>query len=338
MKIWMLPKYNPTNQYNELFSTSLENQNVQVFSLNKKSLFKPKKNDVIHIHWPSYFYSHQNIIFFFIKSFIFLFFLNFYKINGVKLVWTVHNIYPHNMKYKILEKIMRQYILNRMDLVFVCAYSIKVNILSEFKISSNKVVVLYHGHYVGAYPENGIDFRKFYGIPAKNFVFLYFGSINEYKGIPKLIESFNKINDSATLLIVGKPTTKELENQIKKDKTNKNIIFDMRFIPDDEVADLFNVANFIVLPYKEITTSGTAILSLSFKKPIIAPKTPFMLEYFNSNISILYDSNDNQGLYKSLIKAFNSKEIINDELFEMKLKDLDWGTIGRKAINEYKKI
>lgn len=334
----MLPKVNKTNYYNRLFSESLEKKGVQVNAFKKDSIFKIKKNDIIHFHWPSYLYQHDNILLFLLKSFIFISALYFYSIRGVKIVWTIHNIYPHKIKYRRLEKKVRNLIAKKVDLIFVCAKSIKNEVVKEFDVNEGKVKVVYHGHYLDAYKRSNVDFRKHYQIPEGNFIFLFFGSINEYKGIPELIKSFNRIKDkNVTLLIVGKPN-EDMKYLLEKYKDNENIIFDFRFVPDDEVADLISIADFIVLPYREITTSGTAILALSFKKPVISPRTPFMKEFFDSKTGILYDNCDTDGLYNAMLTAISKKTQISDKAFEENLRKLDWDLISDEAIKYYKEI
>jgi beta-1,4-mannosyltransferase len=134
--------------------------------------------------------------------------------------------------------------------------------------------------------------------------FFILRSMKPYKGIQQLMEAFNELKDPACcLLIVGKPTT-EMKEMLEDAKLNNNEIkLDLRFIPNEEIYDTLDSANVLVLPYEEITTSGPAILALSYYKPIIAPKAPFLIESFNEYTAILYDANDPKGLEKALIQA-----------------------------------
>ena len=43
------------------------------------------------------------------------------------------------------------------------------------------------------------------------------------------------------------------------------------FVPDGEVQHYLLAADAVVLPFKEILTSGSAMLALSFGRPVVAP-------------------------------------------------------------------
>jgi glycosyltransferase involved in cell wall biosynthesis len=52
---------------------------------------------------------------------------------------------------------------------------------------------------------------------------------------------------------------------------NRRITLRLERIPDDEVAALLAAADVVVLPYRRVTTSGTAMLALSHGRPLVVP-------------------------------------------------------------------
>ena len=48
----------------------------------------------------------------------------------------------------------------------------------------------------------------------------------------------------------------------------------LEHIPDDEVAQLLAAADVVVLPFRRVTTSGSAMLALSYGRPLIVPDLP----------------------------------------------------------------
>ena len=53
-----------------------------------------------------------------------------------------------------------------------------------------------------------------------------------------------------------------------------NVQLHLGYIPDPELQYYLNAADVFVLPYDKITNSGSAILSLSFNLPVLAPELP----------------------------------------------------------------
>lgn len=158
------------------------------------------------------------------------------------------------------------------DKLFVHCLSAKETVIKLYGISNSSVEVIPHGNYIQNY-ENRINKTRARDQSAiiNDFVFLYFGVIRPYKGINKLIDAFDELSvQNAELLIVGNPLNEEIADGIYKKCKNKNIKTIFKFVPDDEIQVYMNAADVIVLPYTDVLTSGTAILGMSFRKPIIA--------------------------------------------------------------------
>ncbi|MEK4383941.1 glycosyltransferase [Aeribacillus sp. FSL K6-2848] len=338
IRVWMYPKKSPENKYNELLSTSLEREKIEVLDFNWANLFKLKRNDIIHFHWIQGIYQSNFKFLMVIKLTIMLFILLYLKFKNVRLVWTVHNLYPHEYKFKFLEKVSRKLFMSFCNKLIVASESLKNKVIDEFKIKEDKILVIPHGHYRDAYKSIGKDFRGIYGIPKSSFVFLFLGQIRPYKGVINLIETFQELYNSQKdvyLVVAGKPS-EDMRRAIKNlNINNKNIILDLRFIPDEEIVDLLSCADVLVLPYEEITTSGSAILGISFYKVVVSPATPFLKEYLDEKTSVLYDSSK-EGLKAALLKAQNLKYDIRN--FEKILSNLEWKDIAKKTIACYKNI
>jgi beta-1,4-mannosyltransferase len=339
MRVWMWPKYNETNMYNRMLSNSLEDSGVEVLEFRTRYFPLIRRGEILHMHWIHSMYQSDIKIFFIMRSMIMLVLMSMMKIRGVKLVWTIHNIYPHSMKYIHLERIIRKRVIKLCHKVIVASSSIKDEVLKEYRLDDSKIHIIPHGHYKGIYQQKNDNVRTRMGISSDQYVFLFLGAIKPYKGIQQLIKAFNELNDpTCCLLIAGKPTT-EMKEVLEKAKLNNNqIILDLRFIPDEEIYDTLDSASVLVLPYEEITTSGSAILALSYYKPIIAPKAPFLMESFNEHTAILYDANHPQGLEKALIQAKSIDFARNKPYFDEKLNEISWGPIAQNLCKIYKSI
>ena len=97
-----------------------------------------------------------------------------------------------------------------------------------------------------------------------------------------------------------------------------------------------NAADVVVLPYREILTSGAIILAMSFGKPIIAPKIGCIPDYIDDNGGFLYNPLDVQGLLEAMRKAIYNPDLKKmGEYNFIKVKDLDWKRIGESTYRIY---
>lgn len=146
-----------------------------------------------------------------------------------------------------------------------------------------------------------------------------------------LIEAFKRLNAPQTkLLIVGKPYNNKIaENILKRCNKNENIKSFFKFIPDDEVQIYMNAADVVVLPYRDILTSGVVMLAVSFSKPVIAPAIGCIQVVLDYEGSFLYNKLDDEGLLKEMQYALNADlEKMGKHNFKL-AKQLSWDDIGK---------
>lgn len=108
---------------------------------------------------------------------------------------------------------------------------------------------------------------------------LFFGSVNEYKGVNLLIEAFEKsrLSDNTKLVIAGKGLDYNIHS--------KNVIRLNRFVDDEEVAYLFRRASLVVYPYISATMSGVLSIAYYFNKLILASDIPFFKDNATDSVS-----------------------------------------------------
>lgn len=105
--------------------------------------------------------------------------------------------------------------------------------------------------------------------------FQYIGLVRRYKGVEGLVEAFRSVPDgSITLGIAGAPSSLELAETIAglaDDDTRVSLRFE--FLPDDELVAAVTAAELVVLPYRFMHNSGTALAALSLDRPVLVPDT-----------------------------------------------------------------
>jgi glycosyltransferase involved in cell wall biosynthesis len=331
----MNPKYNEGNKYNQLLSDSIEKKGYSVIHLKKKHLLFLKKRDVFHTHWPSGSYRGKSIFQTIIKSALFIGTLLYLKLRGVKIIWTAHNVWPHSSGKTSFDKLMRTILAKFCSNIIVMGDSVVEEICANFKVSSNKVKVIPHGHYKDAYPCKGTNIRKLLKIPEESFVFGFLGQISPYKGVNKLIESFKLIDNKNCYLIIAGRLSPEYKTNFLNDIEHERIKVKIGFIEDEDIVDYVKAFDVMVLPYDKITTSGSAILSISFGIPVVAPKAGLLNQYIPKEAGILYEGNSIESLRNAMANSIYLEKSQIKESCNKKLKELDWEKIAHQVVSLY---
>ncbi|WP_019504100.1 glycosyltransferase family 4 protein [Pleurocapsa sp. PCC 7319] len=336
-----------TNPYKELLSKHLSQRGVSVREYLWSTLFVTKvlrggKFDVLHLHTLHPFLLGQNPL---TKSLKLLFFISqliFLRILGVRTVWTVHEWSDklsggkNNVSNKVASIAVSYF-----SGVIVHCKATKQEISKILKIKPEKVFVIPHGNYIHFY-ENKINTsaaKKTLNLPDNNLVFVLFGNVYRYKGVLEAIEAFKMLDCSqSSLIIAGKVGESGLESEIKKaidNHTNINLIAER--IPDEDVQIYLNAADCILLPYTVYTTSGVAILGMSFGKVCIAPRIGFFQDVIDDRGGFLYDLPHQTGLTKAMKQALDSRE----KLKEMGVHNLacmercNWNYVAKLTLAAY---
>lgn len=278
-----------------------------------------QRPDYIHFDWETSYYYRRNLLMTFINIPVFM--LQVYiarYIFNCKLVWTPHNIIPHDSKYLRLHQFCRRFFARNMKWIRLFSKLSLDAAVEELKCDIHKFKIIPEGSYVEYY-QNKIDrseARKLLNIPENKIVLLYTGFIKPYKGITDLIFYFKKLfSENAILIIAGKVMSPGYGNTIKE-LINENIIFINRFLEDDELQLYFNTSDVVTLPFKQIENSGSVILAMSFKKAVIAPKMGVLVERLKNQPELLYS--------ESLEQAFEVlRQLTPEKLVQIGEKNFD---------------
>lgn len=240
------------------------------------------------------------------------------KSNGVKIVWTVHNILPHDSKLKKAQIELRVELIKLVDIIHIMNDDTQRLAEPFFDIPSDKIVSTPHPSYRKFYPSvaSREESRFQLNIPQKSSVYLFFGSIQAYKGLEDLLNAFEKLQSEDPeiyLLIAGKVVNKSYFSSIRnRIHSNMNIrLIDSR-INNDHVQYYFRAADFCVCPYRVSLNSGVAHLSHTFNTPVIAPNIGGFKTLLEDGGGLLYDHGDLHDLFEVMKSSLTSKYTDDD--------------------------
>lgn len=348
MKVLFIPfDRKGNNPYQKMLLNHLQDLRVKVegggtyrvFSL-LRSTFSHWKPDILHLHWHHPFLLGSNMTKTIIKSVSFIAELLLLKLLGVKIVWTIHNIVSHEGNFEFLELFFTKFLAKLCNKIIVHSPSAKREVVKIYRTRESLIRVIPHGNYINCYRNviSEVQAKNKLQLKAEKIVFLYFGLIRHYKGIPELVEAFKKLNcPQAKLLIAGKPLNNEIAHDIlKRCEENENIETFFEFIPDDEIQIYMNAADVVVLPYRDFLTSGAVILAMSFSKPIIGPAIGCMLDVLDNKGSIMYNPLEKESLLKAMKKTLGADlKRMGNHNFEL-AKQLQWDKIAESTYDVYR--
>jgi glycosyltransferase involved in cell wall biosynthesis len=296
------------NIYTEQLYAEVEKQGVTVIegTWTRRWLAETvRAHDVIHIHWPSFLYHEpRSQIRTYLRLVKLAAHLRFAKRRGATIVWTAHNLYPHEGGRDLAaHRWGRKIVIAFADRVIVHGKSAARALMDEFKIAPSRLRIGHHPHWIDCYANSvtAAESRARLNIGAEEFLYLHIGRCKPYKGLEALISAFRSTPPPARLLIAGKFSSTDYLEEIKAIASRTpNVQVVPHSIPDDELQVYLNAADCVALPYREILTSGTALLAMSFGRPVVAPDLGSMRDHVNEASGILYDAARADGLAQAL--------------------------------------
>jgi beta-1,4-mannosyltransferase len=331
------------NPYNARLYTAVQAQGVAVRDLSYINLLV-RPPSVVHLHWPDLtFLSGPRRWRHIARLGLFFGFLRVARLSGTRLVWTVHNLDPHEERATPRIRAAHRRLLMRNVDAFLS--------LSEEGLAATREAypelrtvpgfVTPHGHYRLDYDLTGemSEARDVLELAQHSRVLVSTGAIRPYKNIPQLIRSFLQRDDDGTILaIAGKPSSAALREEIQQAAGNDpRVRLELSFLSPERMALWLRASNLVVLPYRAIQNSGSAVLALSAHRPVLVPALGSMRE--------LAEQIGHE--WVSLYTGDISSEHINDAISwlvtesrsdEPDLSPLDWNMIASQTIAVYRQV
>lgn len=361
MKILAYPK--DKNPYQELLYTEMRKLGDIIYYLSPTTssetlnllLFLPKiialrfrGFNIFHLHWTYAFlpsasfwhthfgrrvaYGHYNFLLFFLC------------LLGFRIVWTAHNVLPHESIF--LDDVKaRKKLVEQSRLVIAHSKSTRDEILNKIRLDEaiDKIRIIPHGSYVGVYPVgiSRTESRKKLHVQDADFIFLYLGQIRKYKGVDFLLDVFGLLDQrkNVRLVIAGECMDSTIKSRIESLLDSGRILFFEGRIPDDELQVFFSAADVVVLPFMSVATSGSALLALSFGKSIIVPDIGDVAS-LPEDIAYKYVSGDKKLLLRVLEQAIDNQNLLStrDIYAYQYAEKLSWREIALRTHRSFEEI
>lgn len=219
--------------------------------------------------------------------------------NGVRIVWTMHNVLPHESVHADLELAVRRSICAHAEMIHIMNPASVTAAAGQFDVPIEKVVRIEHPGYSGFYPDwiSRAAARAHFGFAAGEHVALVLGAIKPYKGLLELAAEVDAISRRhprrVSLLIAGgagdDPGTADL--LALADLHPAIHVLPERVLAED-VGQLFAAADSAIVPYKASLNSGALVLALSMGKPVIARSSAGSTHLLDGGAGRVYDAEE----------------------------------------------
>lgn len=215
--------------------------------------------DVLHVHWPDTLLAARHWWTRAGKRAALACLVARLRVRPIGVVRTVHNVTPASGPY--LDRALIRALERRTDV------RIRIAALTP-EVEGVPSVLIPHGHYR----------TWFDGMPRAAPVpgqFGYAGLIKPYKGVERLVDAFAEasvIDPTLTLRITGKPTDEVVERRLRTATERlRGLDMTLRYTSENEFVAVVTSSELLVLPYRFMHNSGTALAALSLERPILVP-------------------------------------------------------------------
>ncbi len=310
--------YWPANPYQSLLAGHLRQLGIEVETGSPlKSLAggsAPTAGELVHLHWlPVAGVEPQRLA----RWWLFARRVARLRRRGVPVVWTAHNVIPHESSLPVLDLWMSRTIARLAGRIICHSAGARTELISRLRIADEtKIRVIPHGHYLEAYPNVLAPdaCRATLELPPDVTVFLSLGAIRPYKGVLELIDTFRRVTTpDVRLLIAGKPHGDAIDSAIRaRMGADARIRYFPGRVADEDLQLYFNAADAVVFPYQKNLTSGALVLAMSFGRACIAPRLPGMVDCLGERGGLLYEASQESGLFEALSNAKERRPALSE--------------------------
>jgi beta-1,4-mannosyltransferase len=245
----------------------------------------PSDVDILHIHWPERVFwgrvSRLSPVLSAGYALRMLALMDTVKRRGGFVVWTAHNLTPHEPLGPAREAIWHRYFgkfRERVDLIISLSDWAEHELIAAYPdLADKRRAVIPHPHYRTSYPKPSPreEARAALGLTQERFVVLAAGTVTPSKGVVQLAEQFVRIaRPDETFLIAGAcGDNQELRRLDNIAATSRgSVALRLGWIPEEQIGTLISMVDLSIFNFRTILNSGSVLLSLSFGTRVCAPE------------------------------------------------------------------
>lgn len=237
----------------------------------------------------------------------------------------------HHSGVGLLEKWLTTHYIKAASDIIVLTQSFIPIVEKRFGYNKEHIHYMPHGR-MSAYKQSAITPLTDY----KNINFLFFGRIEEYKGLFILAEAYKRLTQSYSNISLTVAGSGDFSKYYSIFKELPQVKITNRYIADEEIDNYFSVPNTIlILPYLDASQSGVIPIALEYGIPIIASNTGGLKEQMdNGNLGLFSTPGDADSLMKQMEYFLRHPDFYLKERKKASayLQRLNWDIVTQKII------
>jgi glycosyltransferase involved in cell wall biosynthesis len=199
------------------------------------------------------------------------------RLLGLRLIWTAHNVLPQTPTFADDVRGRRR-LVAACDLVIAHSKA-TLDQLADMGIVPRRSTVIPHGPFTAAVEPGSREAADGGRQPRQ---LLFFGKVRPYKGVDTLLEAFTALPPEfdAHLTVAGACDDVSLAAELTElaGRSPDRVTLRLQWFSDAEASRLLHLADVAILPFREITTSGSAMMALGHGLPLVVPDLPGLAE------------------------------------------------------------
>ncbi|WCI08737.1 glycosyltransferase [Arthrobacter sp. OVS8] len=230
---------------------------------------------------------------------------------GVNVVWTVHNVYPHDAVHVDVELEIQQRVADAANIVHVMSAS-TVDAMNGFvRLDSEKIVVAPHPSYKGAYVDvvTRDEARAMLGLGPDEVVFVLFGALKSYKGLDRLLDAADILAAGSpefrfrVLIAGGSDGSQAVREFVNRALVHPNVLIESGKVPNDRAQYFLRAADIGLVNYERSLNSGAALLYGTFDLPVVAADTPTFREGLDAVSTLFVEDGSAEAFARAMVAS-----------------------------------
>ena len=259
-------------------------------------------------------------------------------LNGkCRIVTTIHDVSLHSgdRESSAVPWFLHSVAINSARKIIVHGKALKEEITRKYKRAPADIHVLMRG-------TNSIYTRYVKGaVEEEKGAILFFGRIWDYKGLRYLIEAEPLISSEipwSKVIIAGRGD--DMAKYISLMKNKERFEIHNERIGNAKVAELFQSASVVVLPYTDASQIGVVPLAYAFRRPVVVTDVGSLPEVVDhGKTGYIVPPRNSEKLAQAIIDVLKDEAKrmrMGQKAFEKSSGDLCWNNIAAKTVEVYR--
>jgi beta-1,4-mannosyltransferase len=269
------------NPFMRLWMDAMARSGATVLPLERRSVLArgDRRPAWVHLQWPEGAFGNPSTHTAARNAATFVLLVLVARLRGARVLLTAHNTWGHDPPHPRMECLLYRFLgLVTTDIHLMSEAGAAEFFAGHPNLRKAARHCIPHGNYaplVHGVPAHA-DARRRLDIAPDQRVFLVFGALKRYKGVEDVVSAFRTLDDDrARLIVAGRVLDPQLGRTLERAcSDDRRLRLIGGFVEDDELMTLIRASDHVVLPYRRVLNSGSALLALTLGRPVILPRTP----------------------------------------------------------------